>query len=364
MAQRYWTKARRVVVCGTAVAMVTGFANATDVGFFGLRDEGSAQDVNDAGVVVLGGLVSFPASLWTVDGGYGLSVPQTPFEIAAYGTQVVGINNSNQAFWWSETTGDMLVRNPLGDAVYCHDVTVSGDGQYVIATNANQTRAFTWSPTSGVGHWIDGLVPGDSHLNLRGMSRDGYYAVGGSWSSGSPGVAVRYNESEGLTNLGSFGSWADTQATAISNDHSVMVGFGADGHDREAFLWREGEGYSSLGQLGPTPGFIQGSIALDVSADGSVVVGTQGDRLAWIWTEKDGMRSVSDVLAQMGIETTNWTLESVNAISADGTVLVGSGSYFNGSAYEFRAWVAVIPSPGGVGIAGLSFAMFGSRRRS
>ena len=68
-----------------------------------------------------------------------------------------------------------------------------------------------------------------------------------------------------------------------------------------------------------------------VSADGTVVVGS-GDATgfpngeAFRWTQAGGMQSVQALLTAKGVSTTGWTLDVATGVSADGQVIVGVGT--------------------------------------
>ena len=88
-----------------------------------------------------------------------------------------------------------------------------------------------------------------------------------------------------------------------------------------------------------------GSTAFGASSDGSVVVGlsvTASGNNAFIWDSVNGMRSVSVLLTGLGIDLTGWTLVDALDVSADGTKIVGTG--INPSGFS-EAWLADL-SPG------------------
>jgi hypothetical protein len=91
--------------------------------------------------------------------------------------------------------------------------------------------------------------------------------------------------------------------------------------------------------LGDLPGGDFFSAANDVSADGSVVVGTGSSASgfeAFVWNAADGMRSLRDLLTNdAGLDLTGWTLISANAISANGRAIVGEGTNPDG---DDEAW--------------------------
>jgi uncharacterized membrane protein len=119
--------------------------------------------------------------------------------------------------------------------------------------------------------------------------------------------------------------------------------------------------------LGDLPGGGFQSAATGVSADGSFVVGsgvgTDGEE-AILWDAENGMRSLAGILTAAGVDLTGWSLSSAEAISADGTTIVGSGT---NPAGDTEAWVAVvraIPEPSGLSLLlGGALLLFARSRR-
>jgi uncharacterized membrane protein len=96
--------------------------------------------------------------------------------------------------------------------------------------------------------------------------------------------------------------------------------------------------------LGDLPGGSFFSFANDISADGAAVVGvssgTAGFR-AIVWDAMKGIRDLADVLADLGVEVSGWTLDEAMGISDDGRVIVGSGSKVGVGG----AWMVVLDEP-------------------
>lgn len=88
--------------------------------------------------------------------------------------------------------------------------------------------------------------------------------------------------------------------------------------------------------------------ALDMSADGSVLVGVSGndpdpDQTAFIWDAVNGMRDLKTVLeTEFGLDLTDWKLRQAWAVSADGLTITGVGENPDGNR---EAWIANIPEP-------------------
>lgn len=135
-------------------------------------------------------------------------------------------------------------------------------------------------------------------------------------------------------------------ANAISGDGSVVVGRSTSRLGPEAFLWTRSGGLRGLGDL---PGGAFFSSANDVSANGSVVVGSSKaarfqDVLtaAFVWDAENGMRNLSEVLArEPDVDLTGWILLDATGVSPDGRTIVGWGL---NPAGDSEAWVATLPA--------------------
>ena len=96
------------------------------------------------------------------------------------------------------------------------------------------------------------------------------------------------------------------------------------------------------------PGDDWRSSANAVSADGSVVVGwgigfEDDYSEAFIWDEVHGMRDLKGLLVNdYGLDLAGWTLNEATGISDDGMTIVGTG--INPDGY-IEGWIATIPEP-------------------
>src|SRR5262249_51335453 len=153
-------------------------------------------------------------------------------------------------------------------------------------------RAVKWTAATGT---VDlGSLGGPSgESSAFAVSRDGTRTIGDTWTA-TPGILVGFIHTSvtGMQSIGSMPGNNVTEPHAISADNTTLVGFGNTGLNFHAFRWRAGTGFQALGDLGPVPGqSYTGNQALAVNADGSVIVGTQGDREAMIWDQIHGMRA-------------------------------------------------------------------------
>jgi probable HAF family extracellular repeat protein len=314
-------------------------------------DTGShATGVSADGSVVVGAsgdIFTQRAWRWTAGGGMvGLgptSVSTAASGVSADGSTVVGQPPTGTlAGWrWTESGG-------FQDLGLAAAYAASSDGSVIagarLATFGGQLglQAVRWTSSGAV---PISTLPSDA----RGISGDGSVLVGGNSSRTPPPPpftllleAFRWTSAAGMVGLGDLpgGGALRSQANAVSADGSVIVGYGTSDFGTEAFRWTSALGMVGLGDL---PGGIFQSEALAVSADGSIIVGRgDGFEEPFIWDAVNGMRSLTTVLTDLGLDLTGWDLRTATGISADGSTIVGDGVN-NGVE---QAWIAVIPEPG------------------
>lgn len=322
-----------------------------------------------------------------------------PFDVSLDGSVVVGEGlsaNGIEAFRWSQATGMVGLGSLGGSEFVSSALGVSASGEVVVGGSVSpfsgeRVEAFRWTEVTGMVALGD-LAGGEFFSAAAGVSGDGSIVTGGSTSALSPtlGETFRWTQLTGLVGVGVLPGSGNpaTIASRISADGSVIVGWATTGNGREAFRWSESEGLVAMGDLpggsfdslatgvsadgavivglalnpGPTsfrwtaatgmvdlgrPPGGNSSAAWGVSADGSVVVGdagVAGERVPAIWTESEGMRSLVDVLVELGLgaELKGWDLEQARAISADGLTVVGWGYSPDGGE---EAWLAYLGQP-------------------
>lgn len=332
-----------------------------------------------------------PVSLATLGGpAYGIAR-----DVSADGNVVVGIDfGANRSFRWSEAGGTEYLPDRSLDGIE-GAFAVSDDGRTTVGF-AGET-AFLWQDDTVS---ILPTFPQSNRAIAFGISADGATVVGQAEvavDGGEAGLrvhdeAARWRDG-GIEALGILPYGLESQARAASADGSVIVGFsdvlffydGGEGHrfweyTEEAFRWTEATGMVGIGRnAGSVEPYVAGrSRAYDVSADGNIIAGSAtfgrgGGGGAALWIGDSGPLQVYEMLISQGATgLEGWTLDSVEAISADGRTIAGDGLYcFENGSCLGQGWtatldVAVVPAPPaawllGTGIAGL--AAWGRKRR-
>jgi probable HAF family extracellular repeat protein len=314
-----------------------------------------AYGVSSDGSIVVGqGLSASGAEAfrWTQGGGMvGLgALPSGTFSSLAFETSVDGAvvvgKSGADAFRWTHGGGmQVLPPFPYGSSAY----GVSADGSVVVGTGyvfpggirpprPPETEAFRWTQDEGLVRLGD-LPGGLRRGNASDVSADGMVIVGyGNSASGTE--AFHWTQANGMIGLGDLsGGGFSSIASSVSADGSAIVGYGSSATGTEAFRWTQGGGMVGLGIL---PGFVS-SRADDVSADGSVVIGwghSASDTAAFLWDATHGIRNLRDVLVNdfgLGTNLDGWNLGYARGVSADGQVVVGYGTNPNGNT---EAWIA------------------------
>jgi uncharacterized membrane protein len=254
---------------------------------------------------------------------------------------------------------------------------MSDDGRYLAGTSYNShatAQGFRWSQASGM-EPVD-LLPKSIGATVSGMSANGN-AITGTASivddSFDPGYVVQdcagecgpliaqysqaiiWTEATGTISLGALRQPPNTvdelgrppvpystYANQISDDGTTAVGYGSP---FESWVWRADTGMQSL------PGFPNQHgvfFPLDVSGDGSVVVGGVGGSCgincfagpgAVIWDAVHGTRLLTEVLVkEYGIPGVPF-LEHATFVSADGLTIAGRLARTQGSG----SWVVTLP---------------------
>jgi probable HAF family extracellular repeat protein len=269
---------------------------------------------------------------WTASGKYqvlsdlGSSIGSIAFATSTDGSVVVGQAPPGAAsfggFRWTAAQGTVAIPPPM---LFAYAAT--SDGQMAAGGDV-------WWNTSGQSG-IFGPFPGNQDQTqayglagtVQAPSAVGA-ALKGSGPFGATSHAFRWTPATGLQDLG-LTTGDQSIAINISADGSTIVGEATDASGFwRAFRWTAATGMQDIGTLsGPE------SIAYAVSKDGSVIVGTSlttgstGSNHAFRWTASTGMQDLRSLLQAAGVHTADgWvTIDTAAGVSADGTIIVGFG---------------------------------------
>jgi probable HAF family extracellular repeat protein len=308
----------------------------------------------------------------------------------------------SSAYRWTSSGLTNLGTLPGAYAVSAEDI--SSDGSVIVGgvffdTPEETARAHRWTSTGGLQDL--GLLPGGVASVGSGVSGDGNTVTGYSFDADFNTTAFRWTSGGGMQSLGTLPGGLTSEGRKVSRDGGTIIGMAGTAEGDRAFVWTQSSGMQSLGLLSPGDGW---SSAWGVSADGAVVAGFSGinaviwtngnaqnigmlpgatnaiaytlsddgtlvggysffgfDATATLWSQTLGTVDLNTYLPTLGIDLTGWELDYTRDISADGTTIVGEGT-FNG---EPRGWVVTIPTPGAVALLALGGfrAMVGCRRR-
>jgi probable HAF family extracellular repeat protein len=344
------------VELGLLAAQAVAQVSFTPLGFLPGAGRSEALAVSDDGSTVVGwagsaSSIQIQAFRWTAATGMSELGPLPSgfsggiaLGVSSDGAVIVGgmINDflQGQAFRWTADTGFVGLGYLAGDR-NSGALATSADGSVVVGQSGDDpTRAFRWTAADGMVQV--GPQPG-VFSRATDVSADGTVIVGNIQDRLSPDP-FRWTAADGFVQLGPF------IADGVSADGLVVVGAAGS----EAVRWTEAIGRVFLGDL---PGGTIASGGLDVSADGTIVVGsgaTEQGSEAMFWTQPTGMVNVREFLLSQGIsEVSDWKLVTAEGVSADGLTIVGRGE---NPAGQREGWIATIPEPSTIALAALAAA--------
>ena len=331
----------------------------------------NADAVSYDGSIVAGKLDGTNGFRWTTASGVqpfvgiaGTTLNVQPEDMTADGSVIVGFSNSptygnqSEAFRWTAAGGAVGLGDLPGGITWSYARAVSADGAVVVGASSSidgasgGQEAFRWTQQGGMVGL--GFLGGRYFSEAHDTNADGSIVVGRATNFGGNQQPFRWTAAGGIKAIGTvLGS-----ANAITPDGRFIVGYGSFGSGSEAFRWTEAGGFERLGDL---PGGSSLSLAIDVSDDGSVIIGqgNSGVAEAIVWREGAGMRSLRSILLENGVDLTGWTLPGAVEISGDGTTIVGQGMH-NG---QPEAYIAVIPEPASFVMATAASALLAARGR-
>ena len=275
------------------------------------------------------------------------------------GSVVVGSSSTNNgfaSFRWTEESG----LTNIGDG-FARDV--SADGNTVVG--GNDLGGYIWTPNLGA--LAIGSISSGGGSTANAVSADGLVVAGFAGNDVGRPEAIRWSENTGMTGLGTLtgDNFDISRAMGISADGTTIVGISdSTSIDEEAFRWTLETGMVGLGDLAGGDDF---SSANDVSADGSIIVGsseTDEGLRAFIWTETTGMLNLENLLADVGFDLSQWqSLNSATGISDDGRFIVGTGTNLMGRSEGFRVRFNAVPEPTSAAILICAATFCAVRRR-
>ncbi len=295
-----------------------------------------------------------------------------PFVVGTYQSAADG-NRPLRAFRYDLDTDTFLDLGVFAGApTFSQSAAMGGsfDGKVVVGASdksvggGNVTRAFRWTRELGlVDLTPNGYLGYDRAGSIAYASNEAGDVVVGQVQAGNSSRyrAFRWQLTDAATGAGTLTELGPdaANALAISGDGAVIGGVTSGNH---GFRWTAATGVVDLGTL---PGTSMSAVTA-MSHDGSILVGISDNDFitfsaplrgpsfgnnarAFRWTAASGMRDLTQLLAATGVDMTGITLSSALTISADGTLIGGSG-IFPGSteqqAYLIRYVDGATPSGG------------------
>jgi hypothetical protein len=215
------------------------------------------------------------------------------------------------ATWTGTAAPKVVYKNGTGRALSSSGTAFAGD---YYDSGFGQNRGFIKNGNSGT------TIPDLSYV--AGMTPDAKY-VAGTPQAGGVQAALWSAQTQTLTKIGST-SWLSTTINAINGTDPAIAGWGAAGSDVFiGFRWKG----NTLTQLGVLSGGLYTTPAA-ISSDGGTVVGLTGTnsfQQAFIWTDKDKLRTIVDELRARGLELpVDLKLTNALFLSDDGNTIVGT----------------------------------------
>jgi uncharacterized membrane protein len=207
---------------------------------------------------------------------------------------------------------------------------VSADGSVIVGDSGPSDTALQAT------RWVNGtrqtLQVVSTSSTARFTSSDGTVAVGLA-TVGSRNVLVRWNGNGAATVIDPSAGTSIETIAAINPAGTAAVGALSVSGNRAPYLWTLSGGFTVIPENGREQDYDL-SEALDVSDDGTVVVGSlqatvvsNGDPAprGFLWTAAGGLILVDDLLTDFGFA--NPSIYQVSAISGNGRRILAAGSF-------------------------------------
>lgn len=221
---------------------------------------------------------------------------------------------------------------PGGDQTYGLDL--SGDGKTVVGAAEDASslvgRAFRW--TAGTG--AQNIGPGDASLSsdASGVSADGSVVVGSFGNSTSE--AFRWTAALGAVGIGFLPGGDFSLASKVNGNGSVIVGTANDGTTLRSFRWSTATGMQALPIAS---GFDFSYGASGVSADGSVIVGTNANKGGVTSADRAYRYTTSGGYQDLGAQS-GFFRSAASNVSGDGTTVIGLSQLYPSSVTGAFRW--------------------------
>jgi probable HAF family extracellular repeat protein len=217
---------------------------------------------------------------------------------------------------------------------------ISPDGRFVtgwMSTATGSLQAFLYDVQNGTRIGL-GTLGGTNSIGRRVTIANNVIIVSGSAQiSGNLYRPFRWtSDTNQMQYLGDpFGQGGNSYVYGMSLDGQTIVGEAPIGSNRyAAYRWQSG----SFTRIDGSPNFSYGSAAINVSADGSIVVGLGRNSLgwasAWRWREGVGTENLNEVYRDL-LGASFLTI--ARAISPNGRYIGGFG--YNAATYRYEPFV-------------------------
>jgi len=255
--------------------------------------------------------------------------------ISADGTTIIGNANDemgvqNAAIWQGDQDWQLL-GSFTPDAAPCDNLLssaygVSGDGSEIVGLSRNgcvYAHGFHWDAGTGMTDLGALAPPRSSRANA--ISGDGTAIVG--WSDRTTGFRQGAQWVDGAWRWLSSDYGPVGEALGVNASGSMIVGYNCGPLGQWAWSWTAENGVQCIN--GPVPEPYQTYMSA-VSDDGSVIggavrpeFGPATEAVLWLYFEPVDLQQY--LLANGVSEVQSWTLSWVSAVSADGSVVAGTG---------------------------------------
>lgn len=293
------------------------------------------EDVSDDGAIVVGFATAEgrdrSAIRWTASTGSQLLRSPPGFDarsaiaVSADGSTILGNvkrpNGEHRAVLWKSNGSIQFIDAPP-DVYDVWAADLSHDGRIAVGYAGfadGMTRAWRWSIDAG---WRVLAQPDGFHFAYPGvLSGDGKQTFGVVANDPSPIVPCKWDAQGDVQLLPVPAGIEQFRPNDVNEDGSFVAGWAFDAYlEPKPLFWSESSGYMELADFGDLRTY--GSWAL--SPDGTVWLDNPRDN-AFLWREDLGIYQFEDVLAARGLRFPGLRMQYVQAVSPDGTAIIGHG---------------------------------------